>query len=132
MKRRFLAQVTATALAVGAAVVLPSFAAPQTSPPMGGGYREVSPIPVDDPTTKLAGALYKPVGAGPFPAVVYVPACGVENWPPEVALKKAMIDHLLARGVATFIGDPLEGALSAAKVLEAMPDIDPNRVFLQG
>jgi dienelactone hydrolase len=43
-----------------------------------------------------------------------------------------LIDHLLARGVATFIGDPLEGALSAVKVLEAMPDIDPNRVFLHG
>ena len=132
MKRHFLAVVAATALAVGATFVLPSLVAAQDSPPMGGGYKEVNPIPVDDPTTKLAGALYKPVGAGPFPAVVYMRACGVENWPPEMALRKAMIDHLLARGVATFIGDPLEGALSAVRVLEAMPDIDRNRVFLQG
>jgi dienelactone hydrolase len=132
MKRKFLAKLAAAALAVGATPGLPSLAAAQTSPPMGGGYRDVNPIPVNDPTTKLTGALYKPVGAGPFPAVVYKPACGAENWPPATALEKALIDHLLARGVATFIGDPLEGALSAAKVLEAMPDIDPNRVFLQG
>ena len=67
MKRHFLALVAATALAFGAAVALPSFAAAQTSPPMGGGYREVSPIPVDDPTTKVAGqnALVEPAnGAG--------------------------------------------------------------------
>jgi dienelactone hydrolase len=132
MKGHFLALVAATALAVGATVVIPSLAAAQTSPLMGGGYRDIIPIPVNDPTTKLTGALYKPVGAGPFPAVVYMRAWGVENWPPETALEKALIDHLLARGVATFIGDPLESALSAVKVLEAMPDIDPNRVFLQG
>ena len=132
MKSKFLAKLAAAALAVGATPGLPSLAAAQTSPPMGGGYRDVNPIPVNDPTTKLTGALYKPVGAGPFPAVVYMRACGVENWTPETALERTLIDHLLARGVATFIGDPLEGALSAVKVLEAMPDIDRNRVFLQG
>jgi hypothetical protein len=84
-KRRFFAQVAATALAVGATPSLPSLAAAQTSPPMGGGYTDITPITVDDPTTKLTGALYKPVGAGPFPAVVYMRACGVENWPPETA-----------------------------------------------
>ena len=132
MKPKFLAKLAAAALAVGATPGLPSLAAAQTSPLTGGGYRDVIPIPVNDPTTKLTGALYKPVGAGPFPAVVYMRAWGVENWPPETALEKALIDHLLARGVATFIGDPLEGALSAVRVLEAMPDIDRNRVFLQG
>ena len=42
----------------------------------GGGYTNVIPIPVDDPATKaIAGALFKPDGAGPFPAVVYMSGC---------------------------------------------------------
>ena len=51
MKRKFLAQIAATALAVGATSDLPSLAAGQTTPPMGGGYKDVIPIPVGDPTT---------------------------------------------------------------------------------
>jgi dienelactone hydrolase len=74
---------------------------------MGGGYTNVIPIPVDDPDTKaIAGALFKPTGAGPFPAVVYMSGCGgLENLP-EKALEKTVIDHLRARGVATLIVDP--------------------------
>ena len=45
-------------------------------PPIGGGYAggpNVVAIPVDDPDVKaIAGALFKPAGAGPFPAVVYM------------------------------------------------------------
>ena len=73
MKRKFLAQAVATGLAV---VVLPSLAVSQEPPPMAGEYTNVIPIPVDDPATKaIAGALFKPDGAGPFPAVVYMSGC---------------------------------------------------------
>jgi hypothetical protein len=46
----------------------------QTPPPIGGGYTNVTAIPVNDPAIKaIGGALFKPAGAGPFPAVVYSP-----------------------------------------------------------
>ena len=62
MKRSFLLSVAPIAL-----ITFPSLAAGQTAPPMGGGYQNVIPIPVDDPATKnIAGALFKPTGAGPF------------------------------------------------------------------
>ena len=64
MKRNFLAQAAAAGLA---GVVLPSLAAGQTAPPMGGGYTNVIPIPVGDPKTKsISGALFKPEGAVHF------------------------------------------------------------------
>jgi hypothetical protein len=108
IKPKFLARVAAIALAVGlAAVVLPSLAAAQTVPPMGGGYTNVIPIPVDDPATKaIAGALFKPEGAGPFPAVVYMSSCAGLSVYPEKALEKSVIDHLRSKGVATLIVDP--------------------------
>ncbi len=151
------------ALVLGAIVIAPSFAFSQTAPlpPMAGGYRDVIPIPVDDPTVKaIAGALFKPAGPGPFPAVVYMSGCaGLSNNPSELVLERTVIDHLLAKGVATLIVDPFtprnepEGvcallsgreafvkyatrggndAVAALKVVKAMPDIDANRVFLQG
>jgi hypothetical protein len=157
MKRRFVAQ-AAPGLA---AVVLPSLAAAQTVPPMGGGYTNVT-IPVDDLTTKaIAGALFKPTGAGPFAAVVYMVDCGGLWLTPEMALEKNVIDHFLARGVATLIVDPFtprnefgicdklndpnlnekkwaeyatrggNDAVAAVKVLRSVPDIDPNRIYLQ-
>jgi hypothetical protein len=81
MKRKFLRQVAATALAVGVMPALPILTAGQTTPPMGGGYTNVIPIPVDSPRTKaISGALFKPEGVGPFPAVIYMPACdGVDT-----------------------------------------------------
>ena len=55
---------------VAVGVVLPPVSAAQT-PPMGGGYTNVIPIPIDEPGTKaIAGALIKPEGAGPFPAII--------------------------------------------------------------
>jgi dienelactone hydrolase len=80
------------------------------------------------------------------------------NDPSELVLERTAIDHLLAKGVATFIVDPFtprnepEGvcaklnkdtlaqystrggndAVAALKVVKSLPDIDPNRVFLQG
>ena len=147
-------------LVVGAMIVFPSVSAAQAPPTMGGGYTNVIPIPVDDPTTKaIAGALFKPAGAGPFPAIVYLSGCAGLNIPPEMALEQTVIDHLLLKGVAAFVVDPftprneLEGicaklnghetwaqyatrggndAIAAVKVLGSMPDIDPNHIFLQG
>jgi dienelactone hydrolase len=161
MRRSVSAFVAAVALAGGAMFIFSSLAASQTAPPMSGPYTDVIPIPVDDPTTKeIAGALFKPAGVGPFPAVVYMSGCAGLHGPAEAAFEKSMIDHLLAKGVATLIVDPFsprnEGgicfelatlnektlapygprggndALAALKVLKAMPDIDPERVFLQG
>src|SRR5271155_2097885 len=159
MKRDFLTSFTTMALSVGAILSLPAIGASQTPPPIGGGYPNAIAIPVDDPTTKnIAGALFKPGGAGPFPAVVYMSGCsGLDN-SPEFALERTVVDHLLAKGVAVLIVDPFtprnephgvckelnaqtfvhyatrggNDAVAAVKVLGAMPDIDPNRVFLQG
>jgi dienelactone hydrolase len=159
LKRDFSTSVAAIALALGAIIILPAGGTSQTAPPIGGGYTNVIQIPVDDPITRnIAGALFKPAGAGPFPAVVYLSGCGGLNNRPEVALEKTVIDHLLAKGVATLIVDPFtprnefEGicatldekkwaeyatrgggdAVAAVKVLRSMPDIDPDRIFLQG
>ena len=79
MQGNFLASVT---VAISTTLGVSTLAAAQTAPPMGGGYTNVIPIPVDDPTTKaIAGALFKPTGTGPFPAVVYIGGCsGVPRW----------------------------------------------------
>jgi dienelactone hydrolase len=160
MKRNFSTSIAAMALTLGAIVVFPVSGTSQTAPPIGGGFTNAIAIPVDDPNTKnIAGALFKPAGAGPFPAIVYMSGCaGLNNNPPEMALERTVIDHLLAKGVATLIVDPFtprnepdgvcanlndktytqyftrggNDAVAALKVLKAMPDIDPNRVFLQG
>ncbi len=161
MWRSFSGIAGAGALAFTSLALSSSVARGQTAPPMSGGYKDVISIPVDDPATKaIAGALFKPKGQGPFPAVVYMSGCaGLNNNPSEMMLERNVIDHLLARGVATLIVDPFtvrsepEGvcadlnsreafmkfstrggndAAAAVKFVAAMPDIDPNRVFLQG
>jgi dienelactone hydrolase len=107
MKRNFSTSVAAMALTLGAIVVVPVSGTSQTTPPIGGGYTNAIAIPVDDPTTKnIAGALFKPAGAGPFPAVVYMSGCYGLNSPSELALERSVIDHLLAKGVATLVVDP--------------------------
>jgi dienelactone hydrolase len=158
MKRNLFITVAAAVVAAGAMVALPSVSAAQ-APPMGGGYTNVIPIPVNDPSVKaIAGALFKPEGTGPFPAVVYMSGCAGLNDPAEIEQEKVVVDGLLANGMATLIVDPftprgeMEGicakldrntfvqyatrggddAVAALKVVKAMPDIDPNRVFLQG
>ena len=155
MKHRLLSASVA-AIAVSAMVV-PALAADQP-PPMGGGYTDVISIPVNDPATKaIAGALFKPAGAGPFPAVVYLSGCGGLNNPAESAQNKGVVDHLLSKGVATLIVDPFsarnepEGVcanleekqalhyftrggndvLAAVNVLQSMPDIDAKHIYLQ-
>ncbi|HEY2534848.1 MAG TPA: dienelactone hydrolase family protein [Xanthobacteraceae bacterium] len=162
MKGKFLASVGVVALSIAAMLAFPSVSMGQTKPPMGGGYTDVIPIPVNDPATKaIAGALFKPAGAGPFPAIIYMSGCGGVDTPPNRAQQKAAVDHLLSKGVATLIVDPFtprnepdgvcanlgnldreratqyssrggNDALAALNVLKAMPDIDTKHIFLQG
>lgn len=125
------------------------------APPIGGGYTNAIAIPVTDPSVKaIAGALFKPEGSGPFPAVVYMSGCNGLNFPPEIQQEKRVIDNFLSNGIATLIVDPFTArgekdgacdklnvqgftrggndAVAAVKVLKAMPDIDPGKIFLQG
>ncbi len=130
---------------------------------MGGGYTDVVSIPVSDSAVKaIAGALFKPSGAGPFPVVVYLSGCaGLDN-EADRAMQKAAIEHYKSKGVATLIVDPFtprgemqgvcadladpakaskgpeyfgrtsKDALAAVSALKAMPDIDQKHIFLQG
>jgi hypothetical protein len=67
MQGSFLTSVTA--VAVSATLGVSILAAAQTAPPMGGGYMNVIPIPVDDPNIKaIAGALFKPGAPAHSPA----------------------------------------------------------------
>src|SRR5450759_3629202 len=76
-------------------------------PPIGGGYTDVIAIPVNDPAIKaIGGALFKPAGTGPFPAVIYMGGCSGIDSPPQRAQQAATVDHLLSKGVATLIVDP--------------------------
>jgi dienelactone hydrolase len=117
---------------------------------MGGGYTNVIPIPVNEPKTKaISGALFKPEGVGPFPAVIAMPSCGGIDIPIARAFQKTLVDHLLSKGLAMLIVDPFtprgqsrcddggliigsKDAVAALKVLGAMPDIDVKHIFLQG
>lgn len=153
---------TAAALAMGLACALglhagSSIAQTAGKPPaMSGEYTNAMPIPVDDPAVgSIAGALIKPAGAGPFPVVVYLSGCAGLSNEPEQALEKKVIDHLLAKKIATFVVDPFtsrqemgvcaklaehpelfargaKDVRAVLNVLKSMPDIDQNRIFLQG
>ena len=160
--------ISLASLALIGAMIAPCALQAADVPAMGGGYTDVIPIPVEDPAVKdIAGALIKPQGAGPFPVVVYIPACGGPNFPLELKQEKFWIERLQSKGIATFVVDPLmprgldqgncdklltvlddvrnknEGVLqmltqvgddtvAALKVVKAMPDIDPKKVFLMG
>jgi len=159
MKRLILAAAV-TAIGLSCATGLQAQTGDQTPPPIGGGYTDVTAIPVNDPAIKaIGGALFKPPGAGPFPAVVYMQGCSGIDGPLLRAVNKTTTDHLLAKGVAILIVDPFtprkesggvcanlgdrekaipyfsrgsNDILGALKVLEAMPDIDTKHIFLQG
>ncbi len=156
MKQQSLMATVAVVGLAAALVVLPSVSAAQT-PLMGGGYANVIPIPVDDPNVKaIAGALFKPEGAGPFPLVIYMSGCAGIDIPPDRAMQRLLIDQLRYEGIATLIVDPftvrhedqgvcdkvgsgpevfIRGAkdvAAARKLVAAMPEIDQKHVFLQG
>lgn len=149
----------AVAVTAGAMVALPSLSAAQTRTANGVRESAIS-IPVDNPGTKaISATLHRPDGPGPFSAVVYMQGCWDWSISPEQATRRAAVDHLAGEGVAVLIVDPLaprsqsmeelcasitpdtlakyaprasDNALAAVKALKAMPEIDPNRIFLQG
>jgi dienelactone hydrolase len=156
MKRHLLITTAAIAGLAAAIVVLPSLSAAQ-APKMGGGYKDVIAIPVDDPSVKaIAGALFKPAGAGPFSAVIYMGPCWGINRGEDHFLATTVRDRLLAKGVAMLVVDSYwprqewqgvcdkwnaggdydvrgaEDIYAAMDLLKAMPDIDANRIFVQG
>lgn len=143
----------AIAIAVGAMVASPPVSAAQGSN-IGGGHIA---IPVDDPQTKeIAGSLFKPAGAGPFPAVIYMGTCANVDSGEENFLHSALRGRLISKGFAVLIVDPYSlrhephGICDQAKVggqydargardiyaamdvLRAMPEIDSNRIFVEG
>jgi dienelactone hydrolase len=162
MKRQFSALVSVAVVSAIALLAFSPVSRGQTPPPIGGGYTNVIVIPVNDPATKaIGGALFKPAGAGSFPAVVYMTGCGGIDGPVLRAVQKTTIDHLLAKGVAILIVDsftprsepsgvcanlgPLDeekaiqyakrgsnDVLAALAVLKAMPEIDAKHIFLAG
>ena len=94
-----------TALAL-ATIGLSTLAAAQI-PILGGGYKDAIAIPVDDPATRaIAGALFRPAGAGPFPAVIYMGTCAEMNSGEERFAHSAVRDRLLAKGFAMLVIDP--------------------------
>jgi dienelactone hydrolase len=150
------AAVSALAIVAGGMVTQPSASVAQT-PKMGGGYKDVIAIPVDDPQTKaIAGALFKPAGAGPFPAVIYMGTCASINSGEERFVQTSLRERLLAKGFAVLIVDPYwprqewqgvcdkakvggeydarggKDILAAMDVLAAIPGIDANHIFVQG
>jgi dienelactone hydrolase len=159
MKHLLLITTAAVGGLAAATIVLPCASAAQ-APPMGGGYTNVIPIPVEgDPQVKaIAGALFKPEGAGPFPAIIYLNGCRGLDYPPDRATQKAVIDHALSKGFATLILDSFtprgetkgmcdqykpsaelpygkrgaDDLWAAFKLMSERPDVDPKRIFIEG
>jgi dienelactone hydrolase len=146
----------AVAIASIATIALPPSSVAQ-NPKIGGGYKNSIAIEVDDPQTKaIAGALFKPAGVGPFPAVISMSTCAGLNSGEEIFVQAALRDRLLAKGFAVLIVDPYwprqewqgvcekpnagagydaRGAAdiyAALDALKAMPEIDAKRIFVHG
>ena len=103
---RFALAATVAAIGLSYATSLKAQTSGQTPPPIGGGYMDVTAIPVNDPAIKaIGGALFKPAGPGPFPAVVYMAPCPGIDAPLLRAQQKTITDQLLAKGVAILIVD---------------------------
>jgi dienelactone hydrolase len=156
MGRNIRKTATAVAIAIAAMGTFISVSAADT-PKMGGGYKDVIAIPVDDPQIKqIAGALFKPTGAGPFPAVIYMSTCAGIDSLEDRFVQNALRDRLVSKGFAVLIVDSYwprqewRGVCDKAKdggeydargakdihaaidVLRANPEIDANRIFIQG
>ena len=125
---------------------------------IGGRSTNVIAIPVVDADTKaIAGELFRPQGAGPFPAVIYLGYCRSFYDEGERSVEKTLLERLAVKGFATLILDPYtprhkpggvceevaskwgwfvtrgaEDAYAALNALAKLPDIDPKRVFLLG
>jgi dienelactone hydrolase len=155
VRHPLLISAAAVALAAAAMVVL-SVASTAQAPPMSGGYANVIAIPVDDPQVKaISGALFKPDGAGPFPAVIYMSSCHSLGRPLDANHAKTLIAHYLAKGVAVLVVDSFtprsvdngvcdkmadtswyktraKDAHAAGKLLAVTSGIDASHLFLEG
>ncbi|MEJ1935737.1 dienelactone hydrolase family protein [Nostoc sp. NIES-2111] len=132
----------ATVLIGAGGLIVPQVLQAAEAPQMGGGYTNVVAIPVQDPAAKeIAGVLFKPQGAGPFPAIVYMPTCGGPNFPLELQNEKSVTERMLSKGIAIFIVDPVtprglnEG--NCDKLLTVLPDVQNKneavlRILQQG
>jgi dienelactone hydrolase len=151
VKHKFLMPAAAVAIVAGAGGFV---SAAQTPPISGGGYTNVIQSPVVDSVKAVAGALFKPEGAGPFPAVIYLGSCAPVGSPQDADLENTF-DHYRAKGFATLIVDSYTArhrdhgvcdrvhnpvwyglraadAQAAKNVLAAMADIDAERIFFVG
>lgn len=96
----------------------------------------------------LAMAIYKPAGAGPFPAVLIVHTCGglrpeIRDWT-KLALENGyvafVLDSLGPRGLKNICMPPnnvpssrgAKDTLQALDHLKTLPFVDPNRIGLLG
>ncbi|HYJ32685.1 MAG TPA: alpha/beta fold hydrolase [Candidatus Binatia bacterium] len=116
-------------------------------------FREL-PVTVGSDPLGLPGTLTMPVGSGPFPAAVLVHGSGPQDKDETIGANKVFRDiaeGLASRGVAvlrydkrslrypealkdnpTIDAEVILDAVSAVKLLQARPEIDPKRVFVMG
>lgn len=141
--------VTLSAWAAG-----PQDSAPDTAPvienvKMAGGFTPVVKIPVEDAkTTFVAGALFTPTGAGPFPAVILLHGCAgagfskdafarvISDYLPK-GIAVLIIDSFTPRGMTDDCGNPniayrIKDTYAAISWLSARAEIDSKHIFLQG
>ena len=158
MRHRLLISAATVALLSAALIAMPSFSAAQT-PPMGGGYTNVIPIPVPENDPQVKAVSWGIVQARWRGAVsddhLYERLRRPGNPFPDMAQQKMVIAHYVAQGKAVLILDSLtprgmpngvcdrtdamtvyqrraDDAYSAQKALAAMPEIDAKHIFLQG
>jgi dienelactone hydrolase len=116
--------------------------------------RDAAPLRfrVDD-ALELSGHLYRPEGAGPFPAVVLMHGCGGPTWQQDraaIALRDSgyvalSVDSFSTRGVSEVCSsagrrprpsptawDRVEDALAARRFLSSLPFVDADRIGLVG
>jgi dienelactone hydrolase len=104
-------------------LIFPAVSAAQT-PPISGGYTNVIPIPVNDPQAKVvSGALFKPEGAGPFPAVIYMSSCHSLGSPLDADHEKTLIAHHLGKSVAVLVVDSFTARGAKDGVCDKMLDV---------
>ncbi|HTM00947.1 MAG TPA: alpha/beta fold hydrolase [Candidatus Omnitrophota bacterium] len=111
-------------------------------------------VTVGSDPLRLPGTLTLPVGSGPFPAAVLVHGSGPQDRDETIGANKVFRDiaeGLASRGVAvlrydkrslrypealkddpTIDAEVILDAVSAVKLLQARPEIDPKRVFVIG
>jgi dienelactone hydrolase len=102
-------------------------------------------IPVAQPRpATLTGALYRPSGEGPFPAVVLLHGCGGIGpnmhawayWLQSEGYAALVLDSFSGRGLRRVCGDPAlltararaHDVYAAARHVKALPDVDGARV----